>query len=46
MSARPGRILESFDIPFAYPRAPELRFEAEFAELTGEINRALRGAHA
>jgi NitT/TauT family transport system ATP-binding protein len=46
MSARPGRIVESFDIPFPYPRAPELRFEVDFAELTGEINRALRGAHA
>jgi NitT/TauT family transport system ATP-binding protein len=45
MSARPGRIVKSFDIPFPYPRDPELRFEAEFAELCGEINRALRGAH-
>ena len=46
MSARPGRIVESFDVPFPYPRDPDLRFEADFAELTGEINRALRGAHA
>lgn len=46
MSARPGRIIDSFDVPFAYPRDPDLRFEPEFAELSGEISRALRGAHA
>ena len=27
MSQRPGRILESFDIPFPYPRSHDLRFE-------------------
>jgi len=26
MSARPGRIVGSYDVPFSYPRAPELRF--------------------
>jgi NitT/TauT family transport system ATP-binding protein len=46
MSARPGRILESFEIPFPFPRDPDLRFEPEFAELSGEVSRALRGAHA
>jgi len=46
MSARPGRIVATYDIPFDYPRKPELRFEPEFAELSGEINQALRGAHA
>ena len=45
MSARPGRIVASFDVPFPYPRAPELRFDAAFASLTGEVSRALRGAH-
>jgi len=45
MSARPGRIVASFDVPFEYPRAPDLRFGAEFAALTGEVSRALRGAH-
>ena len=45
MSARPGRIVAEFDVPFAYPRPPELRFEPEFAELSGEISKALRGAH-
>jgi NitT/TauT family transport system ATP-binding protein len=46
MSARPGRIVGDFKVPFAYPRAPELRFEPEFAELTGQVSHALRGAHA
>ena len=46
MSARPGRIVASFDVPFAYPRSPELRFEPAFAELSGEVSHALRGAHA
>ncbi len=45
MSARPGRIVGDFKIPFAYPRSPELRFEAEFAELSGQVSHALRGAH-
>ncbi len=46
MSARPGRIVASFDVPFAYPRSHDLRFEPEFAELSGEVSHALRGAHA
>jgi NitT/TauT family transport system ATP-binding protein len=46
MSARPGRIVAEFDIPFDYPRQPELRFTAEFARLSGEISHELRGAHA
>ena len=46
MSARPGRIVASFDVPFDYPRSPELRFDPAFAELAGHINQSLRGAHA
>jgi NitT/TauT family transport system ATP-binding protein len=45
MSARPGRIVAAFDIPFGYPRSPDLRFDADFAELAGEVSHALRGAH-
>ena len=45
MSARPGRIVATFDVPFAYPRPPELRFDAAFAELAGQVSHALRGAH-
>ena len=46
MSARPGRIVADFAIPFAYPRVPELRFEPEFARLCGELSYALRNAHS
>jgi NitT/TauT family transport system ATP-binding protein len=46
MSARPGRIVADFDVPFPYPRAPDLRFDPEFARLSGEVSHALRGSHA
>ena len=46
MSARPGRIVAEFDVPFEYPRNPDLRFQPEFARLSGELSHALRGAHA
>ena len=42
MSARPGRIDAVLDVPFAFPRPPELRASAEFARLTGEVTSALR----
>jgi NitT/TauT family transport system ATP-binding protein len=45
MSARPGHIVGDFAVPFAYPRSPDLRFQAEFAELSGQVSHALRGAH-
>lgn len=45
MSARPGRIVATFDIPFHYPRSPEIRFDPAFAELSGDISHALLGAH-
>lgn len=45
MSSRPGRIVASYDIPFEYPRRPELRFDPEFARLSGELSQTLRGAH-
>ncbi len=46
MSARPGRIVAEFKVPFEYPRVPELRFDPEFARLSGEISHELRDAHA
>ncbi len=46
MSGRPGTIVGSYDIPFDYPRQEDLRFDSTFAELSGEISLALRGAHA
>jgi NitT/TauT family transport system ATP-binding protein len=45
MSGRPGRIAGDFRVPFAYPRTPELRFDPAFAELSGAVSAALRGAH-
>jgi NitT/TauT family transport system ATP-binding protein len=42
MSARPGRIIGEFDIPFPYPRLPEVRFSPEFAKLSGEVSKTLR----
>ena len=46
MSARPGRIVAEFEVPFDYPRHPDLRFDPEFARLSGEVSRELRGSHS
>ena len=46
MSARPGRIVAEFDVPFEYPRVPDLRFDPDFAQLAGEVSHALRGGHS
>jgi NitT/TauT family transport system ATP-binding protein len=46
MSARPGRIVADIPVSFAYPRSPELRFDAAFAELCGHVSHELRGAHS
>ena len=45
MSARPGRIVAEFAVPFSYPRSPELRFDPSFAALSGEVSLALREGH-
>ncbi len=45
MSARPGRIIADYDVPFAYPREHDIRYDAAFAELSGKISHDLRGAH-
>ncbi len=45
MSGRPGKIVDTFDVPFNMPRDPEIRFTAEFAHLVGEVSHALRGGH-
>ncbi|RDI75523.1 ABC-type nitrate/sulfonate/bicarbonate transport system ATPase component [Gaiella occulta] len=45
MSARPGRIVADFDVPFPYPRSPDLRFDPVFASLAGEVSHALRLGH-
>jgi NitT/TauT family transport system ATP-binding protein len=46
MSARPGRLVTSFDVPFPYPRSHDLRFDPAFVELSGAVSHALRGANA
>jgi NitT/TauT family transport system ATP-binding protein len=46
MSARPGRILHEVAIPFDYPRPAELRYQAEFGQLAGEVSAALLEGHA
>lgn len=45
MSARPGRIVADYEVPFDYPRSHDLRYEPAFAELSGKISQDLRGAH-
>lgn len=46
MSSRPGQLIAEFDVPFAYPRSPELRHDPEFARLTGVVSKALRDSHS
>ena len=46
MSARPGRLIATFDVPFRYPREPELRFDSDFRELSREVSHALLEAHS
>jgi NitT/TauT family transport system ATP-binding protein len=41
MSGRPGRVVAEVDVPFDYPRSPELRHTPEFAALTGRVSAAL-----
>ena len=42
MSPRPGRIVAEISVPFEYPRALELRFDAAFANLAGQVSARLR----
>lgn len=44
MSARPGRIVGTFDIPLPFPRDDAVRFSPEFAEQCGLLSAALRQA--
>ena len=44
MSRTPGTILETIDVPFDFPRTPELRADPEFARLTGVVSGHLRRA--
>lgn len=46
MSARPGRIIGDYEVPFPMPREPHLRFTPEFAEICGRISADLKDAHS
>lgn len=46
MSGRPGTIVDEFEVPFEYPRDPDIRFTAEFAALSGKVSHALREGHS
>lgn len=46
MSARPGTLIATFDVPFSYPRNPDLRFEAAFGELSRAVSHALLEAYS
>lgn len=46
MSSRPGTLVATFDVPFSYPRSPDLRFDAAFGELSRAVSHALLEAHA
>ena len=45
MSGRPGRIVADIAVPWDYPRDPTLRYDPEFATLTGRVSQAL-GEHS
>lgn len=46
MSARPGTLIASFDIPFSYPRNRDLRFDSGFRDLTRDVSHALLEGHS
>jgi NitT/TauT family transport system ATP-binding protein len=46
MSARPGRLIAEFTVPFEYPRTQAIRYTPEFAQITGQVNEALKDAYA
>lgn len=41
MGKRPGYIVAEFEIPYAFPRDPSIRYEPEFAVLAGRVAKAL-----
>jgi NitT/TauT family transport system ATP-binding protein len=42
MSARPGRIVREIDVPFDFPRSPQIRYDPNFARIAGEVSAALQ----
>ncbi len=45
MSPRPGRIIAEFEVPFEFPRRPEIRYTHAFTDLASRVSEALRGIH-
>ena len=46
LSANPGRIAQTIDVPFTYPRVAELRETPEFLKLLGATTHALRAVRS
>ncbi|MFF3572157.1 ABC transporter ATP-binding protein [Nocardia jiangxiensis] len=46
MSPRPGRIVAEFEVPFEFPRRPEIRYTHAFTDLASRVSQSLRGIHA
>jgi NitT/TauT family transport system ATP-binding protein len=46
MSARPGRIVREIDVPFDFPRSPQIRYDPDFARIAGEVSTALQESSA
>ncbi|OHV37572.1 MULTISPECIES: ABC transporter ATP-binding protein [Pseudofrankia] len=42
LSARPGRVIAQVDVPFAYPRPADLRFDAAFGTVARTVSAALQ----
>lgn len=42
MSAQPGRIVHEIDVPFDFPRSPEIRYLPDFGRIAGEVSAALK----
>ena len=46
MSSQPGHFVSEYKISFPFPRASEIRYSPEFAQLCGQISHDLKLAHA
>ncbi|MGI8418933.1 MAG: ABC transporter ATP-binding protein [Nakamurella sp.] len=42
MTARPGRVLETVQVPYPYPRTPNARFDRQFIDITKTVAELLR----
>lgn len=42
MCGRPGRVVKEYVVPFDFPRAPEIRYDAKFTEISHSVSESLR----